>query len=225
MPKAHPNKLDAEAREINRGFFCSWWVARTTGIVVITLLFVVLSLSSVILWLMPLKEIKPYLLTGYNKDTQVVKVEPIEKTTQGWHKLMEIYSKEFVINLHTLDGQTELARLKTCQLMAEDETQEFIENQLNTNNPHSAAKKMLEASITRSVEIKQVINLAPEAPNTWQVNWVSLEQEANTQVQRKNHFISVITAETQPKIFGPGDEELNPIGFTVIRYSLRMGTP
>lgn len=219
------NGLDKEAQEINRGFYCSWWVARVMGIGVITLIFAVLALSSVIIWLLPLKEIKYSLVTGYNKETQVIKVEPIEKTTYGWNKLMEILSKQFVVDLHTLDGQTEEQRLKKLSLMVDEETREFVENQLNMSKHNSSARKVLEAGVKRSVNIKSITNLAPEAPNTWQVEWEGLENDVNAEVQRRNHFISTITAETQEKTVHSGEEELNPVGYTVTRYSLRMGTP
>ena len=48
---------------------------------------------------------------GINVD-RVIKIEPIEKTTYGYIKLMEIYAKQFVVDLHTVDGQTEKSRLK-----------------------------------------------------------------------------------------------------------------
>ena len=214
---------DKEANGINAPFYCEWWIVKTVGIVVITLTLAVLAEASVILWLLPLKETKPYLLSGYNKDSQVIKVEPIEKNTQGLSVLMGILSAEFVTDLHTVDGVTEEARLKKLSLMASSETSDFIETQLNVANSHSVAKKVLESGVTRSVNIKGVTNLAPDAPNTWQVEWESIEQDASTGIQRRNAFISTIMAEPQEKTFSSGDEKLNPIGYTVIKYTLRMG--
>ena len=104
--------LDISVKHLNRQFYVAWWVSRAMAIIVFVLLFVILSLASGFLWLFPLKEVKPLLLTAYNKDTQIIKIEPIEKTTYGYIKLMEIYAKQFVVDLHTVDGQTEKSRLK-----------------------------------------------------------------------------------------------------------------
>jgi type IV secretory pathway component VirB8 len=214
---------DAEAKAINAPFYCEWWVVKTVGTVVIVLLLAVLAEASVILWILPLKETKPYLLTGYNKGSQVIKVEPIEKNTQGLNILMGILSAEFVSDLHMIDGVTELQRLKKLSLMANSETIDFIETQLNTANSNSVAKKVFESGTTRTIQIKGVTNLAPDAPNTWQVEWEAIDHDSSTEVQRRNAFISTIMAEPQEKIFSSGDEKLNPIGYTVIKYTLRIG--
>jgi type IV secretory pathway component VirB8 len=208
--------------KLNHPFYGTWWAARTTSIVLIVLVFVVLAQASVIVWLTPLKEVKHVLLTAYDKDTQVVKVEPIEKTLYGWNKLMEIYSKQFVIDLHTVDGLTEKDRLKKLSLMASDEVEDFIENQLNFENPNALSRKIFDSGVVRSVRIKRVTSLAPDAPNTWQVEWELVELEPNANVQRSTHYISTIMAEGQTKIFNSTEEDLNPIGYTVIKYSLRM---
>ena len=211
-----------ELEEINRPLLRAWWIERAMGIVIVSLVFAVLAEASVIAWMLPLKEIKHSLITGYNKDTQVIKVEPIEKSLSGWNKLMEIYSKQFVIDLHTIDGQTETIRLKKLSLMANEESLDYIENQLNMNNQNCIAKKIFEAGITRSVIIKRVTNLAPDAPNTWQVEWEVKEQDHEKEIQRSHRFISTLMAETTERIMNSGEEDLNPIGYTVIKYTLRM---
>ncbi|HRA43437.1 MAG TPA: VirB8/TrbF family protein, partial [Gammaproteobacteria bacterium] len=193
-------EADKEVKAINASFYCEWWVVKTVGTVVIVLLLAVLAEASVILWLLPLKETKPYLISGYNKDSQVIKVEPIEKNTQGLSILMGMLSAEFVVDLHTIDGVTEEARFKKLSLMASSETIDFIETQLNVVSSNSVAKKVLESGVTRSVNIKGVTNLAPDAPNTWQVEWEAIEKDSNTEAQRRNAFISTIMAEPQEKV-------------------------
>lgn len=213
---------EKEALEINRPLLRSWWAERVMGIALIALVFAVLAEATVIVWMLPLKEIKHSLVTGYNKDTQVIKVEPIEKTTLGWNKLMEIYAKQFVVDLHTIDGQTEGIRLKKLSLMTNFKTQEYVEKQLNTSIQDCVAKKIFEAGVTRSISIKRVTSFSPDAPNIWQVDWEVNEYDLKNEVQRNHSFISTLTAETSEKVGSGEAEELNPIGYTVIEYSLRM---
>jgi type IV secretory pathway component VirB8 len=190
---------------------------------VFVLLFVILSLASGFLWLFPLKEVKPLLLTAYNKDTQIIKIEPIEKTTYGYNKLMEIYAKQFVVDLHTIDGLTEKSRLKKLSLMTQDETTDYVDSVLNTENDNATIRKLMDANITRSVIIKNVNYLAPDAPNTWQIDWELLDINKDHTIQKRTNFSSVVTAETQIKQVSFDEEDLNPVGFTVIRYSIRLG--
>ena len=90
------------------------------------------------------------------------------------------------------------------------------------NNQNCIAKKIFEAGITRSVIIKRVTNLAPDAPNTWQVEWEVKEQDHEKEIQRSHRFISTLMAETTERIMNSGEEDLHPIGYTVIKYTLRM---
>lgn len=214
---------DTSVKHLNRQFYVAWWVSRAMAILVFVLLFVVLALASGFLWLFPLKEVKPILLTAYNKDTQIIKIEPIAKTTNGYNKLMEIYAKQFVVDLHTIDGQTENSRLKKLLLMTEDETTDYVNSVLNTEDDHSTIRKLIDAKITRSVVIKNVNHLAPDALNTWRIDWELLEINQEHSVQKRTNFSSIVMAETQTKQVSFDEEDLNPVGFTVIRYSIRLG--
>ena len=214
--------LDISVKHLNRQFYVAWWVSRAMAIIVFVLLFVILSLASGFLWLFPLKEVKPLLLTAYNKDTQIIKIEPIEKTTYGYIKLMEIYAKQFVVDLHTVDGQTEKSRLKKLLLMTQDETNDYVESILNTEDSNATIRQLIEANITRSVIIKNVNYLAPDAPNTWQIDWELLEIDQHHTIRKRTNFSSVVTAESQIKKLNFDEEDLNPVGFTVLRYSIRL---
>lgn len=214
---------DISVKHLNRQFYVAWWVSRAMAIIVFVLLFVILSLASGFLWLFPLKEVKPLLLTAYNRDTQIIKIEPIEKTTYGYNKLMEIYAKQFVVDLHTIDGLTEKSRLKKLSLMTQDETTDYVDSVLNTENDNATIRKLMDANITRSVIIKNINYLAPDAPNTWQIDWELLDINKDHTIQKRTNFSSVVTAETQIKQVSFDEEDLNPVGFTVIRYSIRLG--
>lgn len=213
---------DINVKHLNRQFYVAWWVSRAMAIMVFVLLFVILSLASGFLWLFPLKEVKPLLLTAYNKDTQIIKIEPIAKTTYGYNKLMEIYTKQFVVDLHTVDGQTEKSRLKKLLLMTQDETSDYVARILNTEDSNAIIRQLIEANVTRSVIIKNVNYLAPDAPNTWQVDWELLEIDKHHAIQKRTNFSSVVTVESQIKKLHFDEEDLNPVGFTVLRYSIRL---
>jgi type IV secretory pathway component VirB8 len=71
--------------------------------------------------------------------------------------------------------------------------------------------------------IKNVNHLAPDAPNTWRIDWELLEINQEHSVQKRTNFSSIVMAETQTKQVSFDEEDLNPVGFTVIRYSIRLG--
>ena len=214
-------KFDKEVKRLNKPFYSAWLASRVLGVGLLLMTSAFLAICSLFVHLFPLKEIKPFLVSSYNKDSQVVKVEPLELNTDSLKKLMEIKCKEFVADLHTFDGQTESVRLKRLFLMAEEEVKDFIDNYLNSENSHSIAKKLQEAQVTRSVNVKHSNHLAPEAPNKWQVQWELLEVEKDGS-QKRSSYISVITAEAKERKFYAGEDDINPIGFTVTQYKVRV---
>jgi type IV secretory pathway component VirB8 len=101
-----------ELDRLNKPFYSSWFASRMLGLGFLVMSCAFLVMCTAFIYLMPLKEIKPYLVSAYNKDSQVVKVEPLEVNTETMRKLIEIKCREFVVDLHTFDGQTETVR--TC---------------------------------------------------------------------------------------------------------------
>ena len=101
-----------DVKYLNRQFYASWLTSRLIAIFALLVMFGFACACSVILWLLPLKEIKPYLVAFYEKDKQVVKVEPVELEKPSSKTLVEFKCREFVTDLHTFDGQTEAIRLK-----------------------------------------------------------------------------------------------------------------
>jgi type IV secretory pathway component VirB8 len=82
------------------------------------------------------------------------------------------------------------------------------------------AKKLQEEKIVRSVKVQHVVSLSPEDSNMWRVDWELLE--VGDQIQKRTNYVSVITAETQTKTLRSGEDDINPIGFNVTAYSVRV---
>jgi len=212
-----------EIDRLNKPFYSSWFASRMLGLGFLIMSCGFLMMCTAFLYLMPLKELKPFLVSSYNKDSQVVKVEPLEVNADSMRKLIEIKCREFVVDLHTFDEQTETVRLNRLHTMVEDGSPvvEYLENFLNTENQNSDAKKLKENNIIRSVSVKHINSLAPEAPNMWQVNWVLVETEKDGS-QRFINCVSVITAEARERKLFAGEDDVNPIGFTVTQYKMRV---
>jgi len=211
-----------ELDRLNKPFYSSWFASRMLWLGFLLMSCGFLIMCTAFLYLMPLKELRPFLVSAYNKDSQVVKVEPLEVNVNSMRKLIEIKCREFVVDLHTFDGQTEVIRLNRLHTMVDDPSViEYLENFLNTENQNSDAKKLKENNVTRSVSVKQVISLAPTAPNMWQVNWVLAETEKDGS-QRFINCVSVITAEARERKMFAGEDDINPIGFTVVQYKMRV---
>lgn len=216
--------VEQEVKSLNKSFYSAWWVSRVSTIVMLAVTCVALSQAALLLWLFPLKEVKHVLLTAYNKDTQVIEIKPIGNNSKGQHKLMELYSKQFIVDLHTVDGQTEAIRYKKLITMTEEDVKDYVVKTLDMENQNATAKKLIADGITRSVVIRDCQDLSPEAPNTFRISWKLLELEKDTHVQKRTYFVSLVKAKSKVKTLSVEEEDLNPIGYTVIGYSIKAGT-
>jgi type IV secretion system protein VirB8 len=91
---------------------------------------------------------------------------------------------------------------------------------MDPRETHSPFKQFKDRGITRSVKILSSVHLAPSAPNVWQVEWASTDRDQKTGVETQGYWISTLTAECQTRAVHLEDQYLNPIGFTVIQYTV-----
>jgi len=197
-----------------------WWVARTTTIACIVLFLVNLSLAAVIWALIPLKEIKPMLFTSSTKANQVIHIEPLEKGTKGLELLMETLARQYVELRETFDFQTENYRWQKVCWFSSPELGDAFQYQMSKQASNSPFEQFKQRGFTRAINIISSTSLAPSAPNVWQVDWESLDRDPKTGLETRSLWISTITAECQERAVNLEDQYINPIGFTVIHYTV-----
>jgi type IV secretion system protein VirB8 len=180
-----------------------------------------IGLTGMFLVMFPLKEIQPMFLNVTDKANQVVKVEPIEKSVKGFDLLQEKLARHYVMLRETFDLSTEEQRYQELEKFSSSELWNAFWPLVNPDSADSHLKKRQEKRITRSVIIHSCSSLAPEAPNTYQVEWESIDQQ-DTQETSRGSWISTLTVELQPSETSYADQYINPIGFKVIRYSIQM---
>lgn len=201
-----------------------WAIARFTTVCCLVLLFSNLSLLGALWTLLPLKKIQPMLVTFKDQANQVVKIEPIEQTTPGWNFIMEAQAREYVELRETLDFHTESHRWQKVYWLSSPEVYEPFEQSMDPKKNHSAYTQFKERGVMRTVRILGVTHLAPLSPNVWQIEWESLDRDQTGQVTT-GHWVSTLTAECREREMTLSDRHLNPAGFTVIHYTVRLKAP
>ena len=179
-----------------------------------------IGLMGMFLVLFPLKEIQPMFLNVTDKANQIVKVEPIEKTVQGFDLLQEKLARHYVVLRETFDLITEEQRYHEIEKFSSNELWNAFWVLMNPERSDSPIRKRQEKKITRSVLIHSCASLAPEAPNTFQVEWESVDLQEGQETAR-GRWVSTLAVELQPTETSFTDQYLNPIGFKVVRYSVQ----
>lgn len=193
--------------------------ARLSTICAVVLAFTVMALACLIIFLLPLKEIRPMLVTLKEKGEQVVRIEPIERNEKATTLLMETLSRQYVTLRETIDLQTEEVRWKHLSLMTGSQLNEEFMSLMKPDNQDSPFKKRQEEQVSREIQILSSTSLAPSAPNIFQVEWISRDRHQGN-VIGQGHWVSTLTVSLEPHEVSLEDQYINPIGFTVTHYTL-----
>ena len=209
--------FNSELNDAGQEYYLLWWQARTATICSIALLSLVIVLISLIIWLFPLKEVLPILITFHNG--QIAKVASIEVNSPALQNVSEGLARQYVVEAETFDGQTEDYRIKRLILLSSPELEPYLKT-INPEDSGSINKRFKERGITRAVHIKNSLNLGPTAPNIWQVEWESLDMDLKTREETRANWVSTLTVEIREHKIHLEDRFINPIGFTVVHYQV-----
>lgn len=180
---------------------------------------VIITLVCLLVGLFPLKEVQPMLLTIKEQGNQVVRIEPFARDTRGTDLLIEKLACRYVELRETFDNVSESHRLNELMLMTSFELWEAFRSLISNENKESPFRQFQENKVTRSVHIKNCLSLAPSAPDTYRIEWTSVDYRDGQEIDRKN-WITTLAIKLEEKEVCFEDQYINPIGFTVISYAV-----
>ena len=193
------------------------FIARVSTLGMIVLGMLCIALVCLLIQLFPLKENRPYLLVLKDKGEQVAQIEPIAQGTKGLNLLIEGLCRRYVSLRESIDGLSEEERWKEiCFLSSEDVWQDFDNTMNIKKNQNSPLKKHREDKVTRGISIKVSSKIAE---GVWQVEWESFSSRKQEELERHS-WVSTLQVELRPGTVTIEDQFINPIGFTVVGYTV-----
>jgi len=210
-------KFQSELNDTGQEYYLLWWQARVATLWAVVMLALILVLIAFIIWLFPLKQVMPVLVT-FHQD-QIAKVASVEVNSPGFQNVIEGLVRQYVVEAETFDGQTEDYRINRLTLLSSEELAPYLQL-IHPEHNDSVNKKLKERGITRTVNIKSSTNLAPSSPNVWQVEWESIDVDRQTREEARTQWVSTLTVEIREKKINVEDRFINPIGFTAMHYQV-----
>jgi len=203
--------------DTGQGYRSLAWVVRASTIGFVVSVFLNITLALCLFVLMPLKEVQPYLLALKERGDQVVHIEPIQKNAKGLNKLIEGLCRQYVTLRETIDCVTDEDRwLKHLYFLSSEEIWQDFASLMNPDSPTCPLKKYKEAKINRSV----LIAVSSQISDTvYQVEWQSITTHQGQERERQR-WVSTLEVELKPNALKAEDQFINPIGFTVTKYSV-----
>ena len=205
-------------------YYC--WLSRfITFITVLSLMFFV-SASLVLFKLVPEVHIEPFLIIRQSDSDNMVRYEAISSNMPSSRQMMELFIKQYVILRNTVIGdEREMQSRWFSGGMVHYLSSEKIFNEFS-QNIKAKLNGIIKDRITKDVEIISLSKVGGEKSPVWKIDFKTYELSADNRngstgemVLTTKYWTASIVAVFNPTRMFMSKRLMNPLGFTVTRYS------
>lgn len=202
------------------------WLSRLFILFATISLLVFMSSSLALFDLAPRVTVEPFLIIKQDNSEGIVRYEPIEKDIASKQQLMKIFVEQYVILRNTIiRDEAEMMLRWYPGGMVNFLSSDYVFYEFD-NYRKNIWQKMLDAKIVREVEIISADKLGGEKSPVWKVDFVTYdlsEAQRDNKTRgltlRKRYWTASVTAYFIKERQFVGLRLINPLGFTVTRYS------
>jgi len=194
------------------------WTARAFAIVTIISICCNFVLFITIMQLIPLYRVEPFLLTFQNKEEQVYNIVPLQGRMEDRKSITEAFVREYVLNRSSFS--VDIPEME-ARWMPGGIIQEMSTSVVYSDFLEKTAKRALDIikkkGLVRDVRILTVNELDS---GLWQVEYETQDMYPNSSAPEINYWTASLKIAYRKKTVKYGERMNNPVGFTVVRYSL-----
>ena len=202
------------------------WLSRLFILFATISLLVFMSSSLALFDLAPRVTVEPFLINKQGNSEGIVRYEPIEKDIASKQQLMKIFVEQYVILRNTIiRDEAEMMLRWYPGGMVNFLSSDYVFYEFD-NYRKNIWQKMLDAKIVREVEIISADKLGGEKSPVWKVDFVTYdlsEAQRDNKTRgltlRSRYWTASVTAYFIKERQFVGLRLINPLGFTVTRYS------
>lgn len=217
------NKEEEEKSSLKMMYYV--WLSRLFIFFAIISLIIFLSSSLALFRLAPLVEVEPFLIIRQDNSEKIVRSEPISQNMASKDLLLETFIKQYVILRNTVvSDEAEMNSRWLPGGMINFLSSWPVFYQFRDSTSKIMDKKEY-YNFVREVEIISIGRQGGKRSEVWKVDFKTYELRpgnANTGgalVMKERYWTASVTARFYPERVFMGRRLINPIGFTVVRYS------
>lgn len=194
------------------------WLLRLSTMTNVALGIVVIFLISLVLAMMPLKEVRVALLRVDEADNRLYRVEPISQKVAGFDLLMEQRAKRYVKLLLEIDAITQTDRFQEAFLYTEDDFyNRFQKERVQSSEIQNAINAGLERTIL--VETADLVSKRNNI-SRYAVDFVQVDKVKGKETTRQN-LRAFLAMTTKPYQVRETEKYDNPLGIRIIDMTLK----
>ena len=194
------------------------WTARAFAIITAISLCCNIVLILAIMQVLPLYRVEPFLLTFQNKEEQVYNIQPIKGRMEDQKAITEVFVRQYVLLRSSFDRDVQEME---ARWMPGGPVQEMSSSAVYTEFLEKTAKKALDLIRARSLQrTVRILTVNELGRGLWQVEYETQDMYPDSPAPEVNYWTASLRIAYNRKSVKYGERLKNPVGFTVIRYSL-----
>ena len=194
------------------------WTARAFAIITAISLCCNIVLILAIMQVLPLYRVEPFLLTFQNKEEQVYNVQPIKGRMEDQKAITEVFVRQYVLLRSSFDRDVQEME---ARWMPGGPVQEMSSSAVYTEFLEKTAKKALDLIRARSLQRNvRILTVNELGRGLWQVEYETQDMNPDSPAPEVNYWTASLRIAYNRKSVKYGERLKNPVGFTVVRYSL-----
>ena len=194
------------------------WTARAFAIITAISLCCNIVLILAIMQVLPLYRVEPFLLTFQNKEEQVYNIQPIKGHMEDQKAITEVFVRQYVLLRSSFDRDVQEME---ARWMPGGPVQEMSSSAVYTEFLEKTAKKALDLIRARSLQRNvRILTVNELGRGLWQVEHETQDMYPDSPAPEVNYWTASLRIAYNRKSVKYGERLKNPVGFTVVRYSL-----
>ncbi len=194
------------------------WTARAFAIITAISLCCNIVLLLAIAQVLPLYRVEPFLLTFQNKEEQVYNIQPIKGRMEDQKAITEVFVRQYVLLRSSFDR--DIPEME-ARWMPGGPVQEMSSSAVYTEFLEKTAKKALDLIRARSLQRNvRILTVNELGRGLWQVEYETQDMYPDSPAPEVNYWTASLRIVYSRKSVKYGERLKNPVGFTVVRYSL-----
>lgn len=202
------------------------WLSRLFIFFAIVAVGLTVATSLSLMQLVSMIEVRPFLVTSQNSTDEIVRIEPISSSMASKEHLMKMYIKQYIKIRNTIiaDNKEMMIRWFPGGMM-DFLSSKYVFMQFDKYRK-AVWEKAIGSGMTREVEITSIKRQGGKNSRLWKVDFVTFDitpatinPDTGVIKPRKRYWTASVEARFIKNRVFMSRRLLNPIGFTVERYS------
>lgn len=198
------------------------WTARAFAIIMAVSVCCNIILLLAIAQVIPLYRVEPFLLTFQNKEEQIYNLKPLDRSFADSKAVTEVFVRQYVL-MRSSFGR-DIADVEARWLPGgsiQEMSSPSVYDDFLKNTANRALDVMRKRHLAREVRILTVNELGS---NIWQVEYETRDMYPDSRTPEINYWTASLKVTYRHKTVKYKERLKNPVGFTVINYSLSRNT-